>query len=137
MTKITVGGEEYTIKPLNFKTLKKAFPIVQRAAELTDPMEIADASVQVIALAMERTNKEHTLEWLEENLSMPETRALGEVVLDLVKESGLVEVNGATGLDPSTEGNAESGEADLSTEISTPSSPNSSLPDAAAETGTL
>lgn len=131
MTTISVGGEKYTVKPMNFKTMKKAWPLIMKSQQTEDPMEIASFAIEVMSLAMVRANPEHTADWLEENLSLPETNALGEAMFDLIKDSGLVEAK--TG-DAGAEGKAQ--EVETSTETLTPSSPNSSQPVAAVETGT-
>lgn len=128
---VMIDGKAYPLPVMKFKQLKQAFPLIEQVQGATDPMEMASAAIAVVSIAMSREHPEMTPEWLEENMTILETKELGAVMMGIMIQSGLV-----------TEGDAKvalSGEdqgANLSTETLTPSSQNSSQPDAPVETGT-
>lgn len=133
MAKIKVDGTEYELPKMKFKTLKKAFPIVMGVQDSEDPMELADAAIQVISLAAIKKFPEWTPEWLEENMDADEVKGVTETMMDLMIEAGLMTRADATTLLGEAAGAQQ---APPSTETSTPSSPSLSQPVAAAETGT-
>lgn len=134
MTKVTIGGTDYDVPPMKFKTLKKAYPIIMAARESDDPMEVASVGIEVLSLAMTKQHPDMTPEWLEEEMFINETMALGEFIGQIMVDSGLVTegdlktalAGGASGEFPG---------AAPSTETSTLSSQNSLPLDAAGETG--
>lgn len=107
--KITVDGTEYEVPPMKFATLKKAFPVILRVSQSTDPLELAVGAIEVVSLAMHKTHPEMTPEWLEENLSIEETRDLADIITEISIESGLVTREEAERI--AAEGGAPSGEA--------------------------
>lgn len=133
MAKIKVDGTEYELPKMKFKTLKKAFPIVMSVQNSEDPMELADAAIQVISLAAIKKFPDWTPEWLEENMDADEVKGVTETMMELMIEAGLMTRADATTLMGEAPGVHP---APPSTEISTPSSQNSLQPVAAAETGT-
>lgn len=98
MATVTIGGQEYTTKPLKFKQLKKAFPLIKQSQELfqaagedksqVDPIAMMETAIAILAIALERDHPEFTVEKLEEELDMKECQALQETIVEIVTESG-------------------------------------------------
>lgn len=132
--KITINGTEYTVPVMKFKQLKAAFPLIQKSREADSPIEIASAAIEVVSLAMRIEHDQMTPEWLEENMSILETKHLGEILLDIMKDSGLISDDVSIQLGE-VAGAAAPVPAAPSTETSTTSSQNSLPQDAAAATG--
>lgn len=131
---VLIDEKEYPIPKLKFKQLKACFPLVMAAQEAEDPMEMASSAIAVLSVAMMKTHPEMTPEWLEDNMDVEETKALGRVIADIMIQAGLMNEGDAKA---ALAGEAPGAKQDApSTEISTLSSQNSSQPDAAAETGT-
>lgn len=133
MAKVKIDGTEYDIPVMKFSQLKRAYPIVQEIEEETDPMKLMAAAIRVVSIAATRKFPDLTPEFIEENLDVNEAKALMTTMTDLMKDAGLI---------TEASGSSMSGEAQgvhpepPSTETSTPSSPNSSPPDAPEEIGT-
>lgn len=128
MAEILIDGKPYQIPVMKFKTLKLAYPIVQEAQGADDPISMAEAGFKVLSLAMIKENPDMTPDWLEENMNASEVPQIGPIIVSMLRESGLL-----------PDGKLSQGEAEgaaPSTETLTPSLPNSSQPDAAAEIGT-
>lgn len=107
MSKVTIGGQEYEVPPLKFKQLKIIWPkvkgtmaAIKTAQENTKPGEdIADAmfaavddAAFIIATAMQRTNPEHTPQWIEETLEANEVGGLAAAVTQLMLDSELMKM---------------------------------------------
>lgn len=159
MAQVTIGGVETTVPtPFNFRKLKRAWPHMERAANAeNDLMGALDAFIAIVAIGIlspkhnpddltedqkkmiERGDHETVymmrlaaqIEQIEEDLLGPEIPDLKDTVFDIMRESGLIRKR--TG---GVEGNEPPVTESPSTETSTESSPNLSLPDAPAETGT-
>lgn len=131
---VTIDGKEYNIPKMKFKQLKACFPLVMAAQNAEDPMEMASAAIAVLSVALTKAHPEMTPEWIEENIEVEETKALGRVIADIMIQAGLMNEGDAKA---ALAGEAPGAlQAPPSTETSTLSSQNSSQPDAAAETGT-
>lgn len=98
MTKITIDGTEYDIPVMKFKTLKRAYPIVVGVQSAGDPLEMASGAIEVISMAMMQKHPDMTAEWIEENLTAPESKALPDVLMQLMVDAGLVTRGEATAL---------------------------------------
>jgi hypothetical protein len=115
----TIGGEAITVALPNFKTLKAAWPYIA-AMQDAGPMDGIDAILGVIAVGA--TDRDLTVEALEEKLTPAELPGLRPFMNALMVEAGLAgEPTPAEADPPETP----------SPETSTPSSPNSSPQDAA------
>lgn len=143
MAILILGGEEIIIPKLNFRRIKKAYPFMQRASQVDeeDPFASFDAAIEAIrvGLEVETDIKDNdgrptfacpiTTEQFNERLVGDEVVGLQKTMTDMMRESGLVRQR-SDGSIVGNEPGAESPES--STEISTPSSPNS-LPQGAKE----
>lgn len=130
---IKIDGTEYIIPTMKFKVLKRAFPIMMKSGDMTDPMELASLGIEVISMALMQTHPEMTPDWIEENIESSETFGLDKTLLQIMVDNGVMTEEQLKG------GENKPGEAKgaaPSTETLTPSSQNSSQPDAAEETGT-
>lgn len=158
MAQVTIGGKEQNIPtPFNFKKLKRAWPHMERAANSENNlMGALDAFIAIVAIGMlapnnnvndltedqrkmlERGDHETVytmrlaamIDQIEEDLQGPEIPALKDTVFSIMSESGLIRRQSG-GL----EGNEPKEEESPSTEISTESLLNSSLPDVPVATG--
>lgn len=96
MAKVTIGGEEYQIPPLNFKGIKKVWPHVAKLIEVgeelapEDSLKVIDVTIIAIAAAFEREHPERTTDWIEEHLMADEIADLQFVLKDLLRDSGLI-----------------------------------------------
>lgn len=128
MAKIKIDGTEYEVPKMKFKTLKKAYRVVETVRSSEDPLEMSDAIIDVLSMAMMREFPHMTPEWIQDNIEADEMTAIGPVFIEALQDSGLLQ-----------NGHLAQGEAPgaaPSTEISTPSSLNSSQQDAVEATGT-
>lgn len=99
-TKVIIGGKEYSLPPLNFKALKRAFPSVQKvmdavtnsgqASDAESSIMAMDAAVDIIAAAIAKPYPEMTKEVIEESLLASEIAALTGSITELLLNSGLV-----------------------------------------------
>lgn len=102
MAKVTIGGTEYEIPPLNFKGIKKVWPHVASLIAngddmpLEDSLKVVDVTIVAIAAAFERSHPERTVEWIEESLMANEIAELQFVLKDLLRDSGLIKDGVAT-----------------------------------------
>lgn len=135
-TTVTIDGEVYNLPVMKFKTLKKAFPIIEEVQASDDPIAMSEAAIKVISMALMQNPAydKMTPEHIEDIIDAKETFELAPAMFALMQESGLIPKNAKMEL--SSPGEAEGAEDAPSTEISTPSSQNSSQPDALAATGT-
>ena len=139
-TKVTIGGKEYELPPLNFKALKTSFPFIQRvinsqaagkgAQDVEGAVLAMDAAVNIIASAMAKPYPDMTKERIEDELLASEITGLTSSIHQLLLDSGLVKQ--ASGKSPAV-GDQK---ANPSTAISTESSASLSPPAAKAEAGT-
>lgn len=96
MAKVTIGGVEYEVPPLNFKGIKKVWPHVAKLMEhgenlaLEDSLSVVDVTIVAIAAAFEREHPERNVDWIEDNLKAAEIAALQFVLKDLLRDSGLI-----------------------------------------------
>lgn len=127
MAVISIDGTEYTVPRMKFKTLKRAYRVVEQVRESEDPIEMSDAIIDVLSMAMMREHPHMTPEWIHENIEANEMTVIGPVFIEALQESGLLQSGQLT--------RGEAVGAAPSTEISTPSSLNSSQQDAAEATG--
>lgn len=100
MAKVTIGGEEHEVPPLNFKGIKKVWPMVSKMAAKTansdtltteDGLEAVDVAIAVVAASFERHNPEKNADWIEENLHGSEVAGLQMAMQDIMIESGVME----------------------------------------------
>lgn len=131
-TQVVIDGKAYDVPVMKFKQLKAAFPLIQQTRDSDNPVDIAAAAIGVVSLAMMREHPHMTAEWLEDNMSITETKILGAVLLDIMKDSGLIDEGTEIQLGE-VAGAAE--QVAPSTETSTLSSQNSLPQDAAGATG--
>jgi len=100
MAKVTIGGTDYELGPLNFKAIKRIWPRVSATAKKAkdnpdmtpdDGLESVDVAIDVIVAAFERTHPEHTVEWIEENLLGHELAGIQISMHRVMVESGLLQ----------------------------------------------
>jgi len=139
MAKFTIGGKEVEVPVLNFKSLKKIYPIITQMKsmsknDLTNNPELAfeavDSTLKIVEIAMSRGDNPMTFAQLEEALLPNEILGLQHSLTDLIKENGL----GAEKGEPKAAVEDAAAES-LSTETLTESSAKSS-PDLEVPTGT-
>ena len=123
MATVTIGGEAIEVALPNFKALKAAWRYIATMQGNTDPMAGVDAILGVVSVGA--IGRDLSVDDLEQRLIPAEMPGLTPFMNALMVEIGL-----AGEPAPSMEA------ASPSTAISTPSSPNSSPPDAAPATGT-
>ena len=94
MAKVTIGGNDYEIQPLNFKALKKLWPHVatlsQNPTTIEESLTSVEVAIIVIAADFERDQPEKTVDWIEENLKATEVSGLQTTIVDVMVESGLI-----------------------------------------------
>lgn len=136
-TKIVVDGKEYVVPVMKFKTLKKAYPIMEKLEESDDLIAMSEAAHEVISLALRQdpANEHMTAEWIGENIDVDENVLLAEAITGMLKDSGLIPKEGG-GVQLAAPGEAEAAEDAASTGTLTPSSQSLSQPDVAEEIGT-
>jgi hypothetical protein len=98
MAKVKIGGKEYTTEALRFKQLKRAFPLIQKSQKdikaaqeegrEMDPIEGMETAIQIVAIALERTNSDMTAEKIEDEITLEECRQLQDTIVEIVTESG-------------------------------------------------
>lgn len=128
-TKVIIDGTEYDVPVMKFKQLEAAYPHIQKTRDSDNPLEIASSALEVLSLAMTRDHPHMTVDWLKDNMSIRETKILGEILLGIMKDSGLIDENAEIQL-------GEAPGAAPSTETSTHTSQSLSLPDAPVVIGT-
>lgn len=133
MATVTIGGKEYSIPPLTFKSLKRVWPFLETAAKSEDPFENVGAALAVISEGLSRSETPMTVEEIEDLLFGSEVPPLEKTMGEIMAEGGLVKAK-ADGTIITGEAMGEA--APPSTEISTDSSPSLSPPDVLVETGT-
>lgn len=95
---ITIGGELIEIPELNFKALKKIYPIVKKMkiyteAELEDDPDLAmqtvEDSIEIVSIALGRSRKPMTAEEIEEAITQSELMGLQGTIVKLMAANGL------------------------------------------------
>lgn len=98
MSKIIIGGEEHEVPPLNFKALKKLYPVVKKMKLVSqeqaeaDPdlaMEALDATVEILSIALARSPTPLTVDQIEEKLLANEIPALQPALMEILSQNGL------------------------------------------------
>lgn len=122
---IKIGGDEYTMPPLNFKTLKKVLPLIRswgsedilaktKAGDPDANIEMISRFNEVILLALQRNYPEMTMDILEEKITFQEIMPIVDVIAEI---SGLVKLGEKK---PVRESQAKESTGDISTGISSP-----------------
>jgi len=127
MASVIIGGEPIEVALPNFKTLKAAWSHIAIVQTDTDPVRGVEAILGVVSVGA--VGQTLSIDDLEERLRPSELAGLRPFLNTLLVECGL-----SSGDQPGEVEPAEAA-ASPSTATSTPSSPNWSPPDAAAETG--
>jgi hypothetical protein len=91
---ITLGGKDYSVRPLTLKQLRSVLPAFSRAAALGAEDGI-DAAVDILAASLSRDHPEVTREILLETEILP--AELAAAVSRIAQLSGLVPKDGAKG----------------------------------------
>jgi hypothetical protein len=74
---ITIGGEAFSLGPLSFAALKRAWPAIKALPDKPDLVGQAEAVVEIVAAALGNVRPELTPEAIE-------TRLIGREFVDLV-----------------------------------------------------
>lgn len=133
---VKIGGQDYDLAPLKFKQLKKAYPLIldnqrlneeakAKTAEMhasgelpedqsvrVNPIEAMGNAIAILAIALEKTHPQLTLDKIEEDISLEECAGLNDTIIALITESGFEVAKPG-------EGAAEEGAASPSTETLT------------------
>jgi hypothetical protein len=101
MAKVTIGGVEHSIPPLNFKAIKRIWPLISKLDQFNTPtiengLAAAEIVIEVLAAAFEREHPEYTADWIEENMRADEIPSLNLAIQDLMVESGFAQTTGDT-----------------------------------------
>jgi hypothetical protein len=127
---VIIGGKTIEIPVLNFKSIKKIWPLVEKIEDSDNLMQLMDVASDVLAIALERSDQPMTKDDIENNLLGPEIAAIQTSVENLLIESGLLQrTNGGA------PGEAVPAAENHSTATGTELSPSLSPPDAVEETG--
>ncbi len=141
MAKIVIGGQSYEVPPLKFKSVKRAWPFMQEAAEANhnkEPFRAVDAVIAVVSEGLSKTDTPLTIEFIDENLDAIEIEAFVTALGEIMEEAGLVTVDkhgNVIAKDPES-GEAKGEAAPPSTATATDMLQSSSPPDVPAEIGT-
>lgn len=131
MATVIIGGKTIEIPVLNFKSIKRIWPLVEKIEDSDSLIDLMDVASDVLAIALERSDQPMTKDDIENNLLGPEIAAIQASVEDLLIESGLLQrTNGGAPGEA-----APAATEDHSTEIGTELSPSLSPPDVVEETG--
>jgi hypothetical protein len=84
--KITLGGREFVVPPLNFKSLRKFLPHIQAVQTESDPEKMMDLYEEILQSALARNYPEITKEELDEVLDFSNIQ---EVFAAIMGASGL------------------------------------------------
>jgi len=77
---VKMGGREFIVPPLNFRSLKKFLPIIQTLQNESDPLKMMDIYVDILHAAFSRNYPELKKEELEELLDFGNAREWGHRV---------------------------------------------------------
>ncbi len=87
---IVIGGEVIGVPPMNFASLKRAWPAIRALPDMRDAVEQAGAVVEIVAAALAAVRPELTIAEIEQRLSGGEVLALVGAAPRLLAASGLV-----------------------------------------------
>jgi hypothetical protein len=73
---IVIGGEVIGVPPMNFASLKRAWPAIRALPDMRDAVEQAGAVVEIVAAALAAVRPELTIAEIEQRLSGGEVLAL-------------------------------------------------------------
>jgi len=100
MAKVIIGGQEYQIGELKFKSLKAAWPYIKKNQELAqgvqegrdpDPIESMENAIAIISAGLVADHPELTPEGIEERITANECKALDVTIVDIMVESGFMQ----------------------------------------------
>lgn len=95
---IIIGEKEIQIPQLNFKLLKKVYPILRETKPMTEEeakanpdlaLQAVDQTIKIISIALERSDTPMTVDEIEEALLPSEIPGLHISLMDLLKNNGL------------------------------------------------
>lgn len=107
--KVKIGGQEYDVPKLKYKQLKQIWPrmkgtVTKMAAakqanedkgansdSVENTFAAVDDAIFVISSAMQRTNPEHTEEWISDNMEPGEAVGLVQCIWQLMTATGLIQ----------------------------------------------
>jgi hypothetical protein len=130
MAILRIGGRDIEVPPLNFKAIKRIWPLMEGVTTSKDFMKLIDTATEILEIALARSETPLKAVEIEDQLLGFELEGVQKSVEDLLVESGL--------LKRVTGGEEAVGElpAKPSMETGTDSSRNSPPPASAPETGT-
>jgi hypothetical protein len=122
---ISIGGKQYMVPPMNFKTLKKVLPMIKSwgSDDFKSKAEAGDAEYvvslmskfsDVILLSLQRNYPDLTLDQLEEDLTFNDFSKAIDIIIEV---SGLVKVGEKK---PVQEPTPQSSSGETSMDISSP-----------------
>ena len=83
--KLTLGGKDLTLVPMNFKTIKKVLPLVQRLQGVSTVEQI-DLIGEIIFNALKAGNDDITQDFIDENLTLGNSM---DIMYTVLEASGL------------------------------------------------
>ncbi len=122
---ITIGTETVQIPPLNFKTLKRIFPIAQKLNK-EDPIAVMDGLCEILSVILSRQDPKWTADYIEDEMLVDQMPGMKQAFDDIMSISGMTK----SGEDMPSMAEPPS------TATSTGSLSSSSETDAVVETGT-
>jgi hypothetical protein len=130
MAILRIGGRDIEVPPLNFKAIKRIWPLMEGVTTSKDFMKLIDTATEILEIALARSETPLKAAEIEDQLLGFELEGVQKSVEDLLVESGL--------LKRVTGGEEAVGEppAKPSMGTGTDSSRNSPPPVSAPETGT-
>lgn len=94
MATIVIGGRVLTIPELNFRALKKIYPIVTGMKVMKDSDDLAmdaiEATIQIVSIALERSQTPMTPEEIEEAILQSELPGLQPAMIAMLSTNGMV-----------------------------------------------
>ena len=110
-TDFTIGGRVWSAPPMVFFTLERAWPHIQAMAFATDPIEVANASLNIIVAALGLTAQPPSLTELKMLLLPSEMGGLQAPLKQLFERAGLEAKRGAPEGEAVATGSAETSAA--------------------------
>jgi hypothetical protein len=129
-TTIRIGGQDISVPEMNFKALKRVFPLIKKMEadqENEDEEAVMDDVVSFLEVVLARSSSPMKVEEIEEALLVSELPALQPAVMEILQNNGLRRPPG----EPSPVEEVASPSTGTSTQSSV-----SSSPDSEAQTGT-
>ncbi len=80
---LKIGGAEYIIPPLNFRQLKKLYPVIEQMQKTDNPMDQMQAVVTIAQAALSRNYPEMTIEQVEEMIDLNNIRQVIEAIMGI------------------------------------------------------